>query len=338
MAKGQNQKLKLLYLAKILAERTDEEHGIGMAEILAGLKAYGITAERKAIYDDLENLRSFGMDIVTNPSGRYHQYYLASRNFDLAELKMLVDCVQSAKFLTERKSQELIKKLESLTSSHGARQLQRQVYITGRVKTMNKSVFYNVDAIQSAIGANAQIRFQYYRWNEKKQMELRHNGAYYQVSPWCLLWDNEYYYMVAYDACEAKIKHFRVDKMLGISQLADRREGQQQFAARDTAAYTKRLFGMFDGEVRKVTLELENGMAGILLDRFGQDIMMVKQDEKHVRAVVEVAVSNQFFGWIMSLGAGIRIAGPEDVVEKMREQVRRMQETYFCGASEYFVK
>lgn len=329
MAKGPNQKLKLLYLAKLLAERTDEEHGISMAEILAGLASYGVAAERKSIYDDLENLRSFGMDIVANQSGRNHTYYLASRNFDLAELKMLVDCVQSAKFLTEQKSQELIKKLENLTSSHEAKQLQRQVYIAGRVKTMNKSVFYHVDAIQSAISANAQIRFRYYRWNEKKQMELRHGGAYYQVSPWCLLWDNEYYYMVAYDAGEEKIKHFRVDKMLDISQLEDQRQGQDQFAARDTAAYTKRMFGMFGGEVRKVTLELENGMAGILLDRFGQDIMMMKQDESHVRTVVEVAVSNQFLGWVMSLGAGIRIVGPEDVVENMKEQIRRMQETYF---------
>jgi predicted DNA-binding transcriptional regulator YafY len=328
MAKGPNQKLKLLYLAKIFMEQTDEDHGLTMAEILSGLSSYGVSAERKSIYDDLENLRTFGMDIVTDFTHGHHCYYLASRNFDLAELKMLVDCVQSARFLTTRKSQELIKKLESLTSSHQAKNLQRQVYITGRVKTMNTSVFYNVDAIQSAISANRQIRFQYFQWNEKKEMELRHAGAYYQVSPWSLLWDNEYYYLVAYDEKEDKIKHFRVDKMLRISQTAEARTGQKQYDSRDTAAYTRRMFGMFQGEVRKVTLEFENRMSGIVLDRFGQDILMMKQDETHTRTVVEVAVSNLFFGWIMSLGGGIRIVAPEDVVDGMREQIHRMEEIY----------
>ncbi|MGN0564187.1 MAG: helix-turn-helix transcriptional regulator, partial [Candidatus Heritagella sp.] len=199
MAKGSNQKPKLLYLAKIFAEYTDEEHGLSMQEIIARLNQYEINADRKTLYLDFEELRHFGLDIVSEQKGRNVYYFLASRDFELPELKLLVDCVQSSKFITERKSRELIKKLESLVSKHNASQLQRQVILSGRVKAMNESIYYSVDTIHNAINGDKQIRFQYFQWNVKKEMELRHHGAWYQISPWALVWDDEYYYLIGYD-------------------------------------------------------------------------------------------------------------------------------------------
>ncbi len=208
MAKGTNQKLKLLYLMKILLEKTDEIHNITMPEILSSLDKYDVTAERKSIYDDLEALRVFGMDIIGEQRNKTYYYRVGKRDFELAELKLLVDAVQSSKFITARKTNDLIKKIEGLASKYEASQLQRQVYVTERIKTMNESIYYNVDKIHAAIGSNVKIKFQYFQWNVDKKMELRKNGEIYCISPWALSWDNENYYMIGYD-CEAGIiKHY----------------------------------------------------------------------------------------------------------------------------------
>ena len=217
MAQSENQRLKLLYLVKIFFEQTDDDHGLSLKEIACRLNGYSITADRKTLYSDFELLRHFGFDIVSVQQGRDFLYHIGKRRFELPELKLLVDSVQSAKFLTEKKSNELISKLESLCSTYEAKHLHRQVFISGRIKTMNESIYYTIDVLHEAINANRQIRFHYYRWNTKKKMELRKNGAYYRVSPWSLMWDNEYYYLVAYDPEERMIKHYRVDKMLYLS-------------------------------------------------------------------------------------------------------------------------
>ena len=324
MRKGPNQKLKLLYLAKILSEETDDRHSLTMQDIIAALAAYGVNADRKTLYLDFDELRRFGMDIITTQVGHNHYYHLGSRDFELAELKLLVDSVQSAKFITNRKSADLIRKLSALVSNHEAKYLQRQVVISGRVKTMNESIYYNVDKLHEAIGAKSRIRFKYYQWNVKKEPELRKGGAWYYVSPWALLWDNENYYLVAYDAGDDKIKHYRVDKMLKISITGDKREGKERFGEFDLARYSRSLFGMYGGEEVRVTLDVRNDMIGVLIDRFGKDLMITKSDDNSCRTVVEVVVSRQFLGWIMALGDGVRIVGPESVVEQMREEVRRL--------------
>ena len=200
MSRGTNQKLKLIYLMKILFEKTDDEHSLTLAEILQELARYDISAERKSIYADFESLRLYGIDIISEQRNRTVYYHVGSRDFEIAELKLLVDAVQSSKFITEKKSRELIKKLEGFASKHEARQLHRQVYVQGRIKTMNESIYYNVDKIHQAIGKNVQIKFQYYQWNVNKEMELRHNGAFYHISPWELIWDDENYYLVGYDS------------------------------------------------------------------------------------------------------------------------------------------
>ena len=325
---GNKQKLKLLYLIKIFTEDTDDQHALTLPQIVEKLGAYGISAERKTLYQDFELLRDFGFDIIGQQARRNFYYHMGNRRFELPELKLLVDSVQSAKFITDKKSNALIKKLEGMVSKYEARKLQRQVIISGRIKAMNESIYYNVDKLHEAIGTDRQIRFKYFRWNIKKEMELRKDGAWYQVSPWALMWDDENYYLVGYDAEDGKIKHYRVDKMWRISVADRKREGKEQFKAFNMPRYTKSLFGMFGGEEVKVTLEAENGMVGILLDRFGKDIPVKPVDADHFRTSVVVAVSSQFLGWIMALGDGVKIIGPDKVVARMKEEIRLISQMY----------
>ena len=325
MAKG---KLKMLYLAKIFSQETDDEHGLTLPEIIGRLEGFGIQADRKTLYQDFEELRQYGYDIISEQVGRNTYYHLGAREFELPELKLLVDSVQAAKFITDRKSRELIRKLEGLVSRHQAQQLHRQVIIAGRVKAMNESIYYNIDKLHEAINGDSRIRFQYYQWNVNKDMALRRNGAFYTVSPWALTWDDENYYLVAYDAEEDRIKHYRVDKMLKISATGEPRRGKERFGAFDMAKYAKSLFGMFAGEEASVILRGDNGMVGVVIDRFGKDIPLIAVDEGHFEARVDVALSPQFFGWIMALGGGVRIAGPEPVVKRMKREIRRLGELY----------
>lgn len=319
MPRKENQKLKVLYLLKILSEKTDYDHHITMAGILSELGKYDVKAERKSIYNDIALLKEFGYDIVGEQNKNGYEYYMAMRQFELPELKLLVDSVQSAKFITERKSNELINKLETLCSSHEAKLLQRQVYVSGRVKTMNESIFSNIDQLHMAIADNKKITFQYWNWNVDKKMELRKDGAKYKVSPWGLSWDDENYYMVAYDDAEQKIKHYRVDKMLHIDILEEKREGKDSYRDIDMADYAKKTFGMFGGEEHTVTIECENCFAGVMIDRFGKDVTMVKRDTEHFAVMPKVAVSPQFIGWIIGLGDGVKITGPENVIKTIKD-------------------
>ena len=332
MAKSSNQKLKLVYLMKILLEKTDETHSITMSEIIDALQAYGIGAERKSLYDDLETLRVYGMDIIGTQEDRKYYYHVGNRQFELAELKLLVDSVQSAKFITEGKSNELIKKIEGLASQYEASQLHRQVFVNGRVKTMNESIYYNVDRIHTAIAENSRIRFRYFQWNVDKEMELRHNGAVYEVSPWALSWDDENYYLIAYDGIWGIIKHFRVDKMLNIESSGEQREGKQMFKSFNMAAYARKTFGMYGGVEEWVRIKCDNSLAGVMIDRFGKDISMTRLNEKQFVATVDVAVSRQFMAWVIGLGDGAEIIGPESVVDEMREEIKRLAGQY--GKSE----
>lgn len=328
MAKGSNQKLKLLYMAKIFMEKTDEEHGLSVQEIIKLLNQYGVNADRKTLYLDFEELRHFGMDIVSNPVGRNVYYHLTARQFELPELKLLVDSVQSSKFITERKSRELIKKLESMVSIYDARQLQRQVVLSGRVKTMNESIYYSVDTIHDAINDDRQITFQYFQWNVLKKPELRHDGAWYRISPWALVWDDEYYYLIGYDAAAGVIKHYRVDKMLHLDMTDEKREGKDVFKKLDLARYSKGLFGMYGGEELTVTLLCENNMAGAIIDRFGKDISLIREDEEHFKTHVTVSASKQFLGWVIALGKGVKIISPESLVDAMKAEAKRLAEQY----------
>lgn len=324
MSRGTKQKFKLYRLAQIMLENTDEDHYITMPEIMSALGECEITADRKSIYNDLRDLETLGIEVEGEPVGNRYHYHVVGRPFELPELKLLVDAIQSSKFITERKTNALIKKLEQLVSKYEALKLQRQVYVSGRIKTMNESIYYTVDAIHNAISENKKIRFQYFQWNVKKEMELRHNGAWYHISPWGLSWDNENYYLVGYDSAAGQIKHYRVDKMLHIRMSEEEREGKEYFKKLDMADYAKKSFGMFGGEEQRVKLLVANYLAGVIIDRFGKDVMMLPEDEDHFTVNVDVHVSNQFLGWIFSLGEGVKIVSPDEVLEQMNREITRL--------------
>lgn len=329
MSRGTNQKLKLAYLTQIMLEKTDEEHALTLAQIMKELEKRDVTAERKSLYQDFADITDkLGVEIIKEQVGRDTYYHVGSRQFELAEVKLLIDAIQSSKFITEKKSRELIKKIKSFASEHQAKQLERQVYVQGRAKTMNESIYYNVDDIHKAIAENRKITFKYYKWNIDKKLVERHGGYIFKVSPWALTWDDENYYMVAFDDQDKKIKHYRVDKMKQIGISEERREGKEAFKDFDMAAYSKMNFGMYQGDKKKVTIEFNNSMVGVFLDRFGKDITIRRISKERSCIVVDVAISYQFFGWIFSLGDGVKVTGPDEVVDEMKNAAQRFTELY----------
>ncbi len=314
MAKMPNQKLKLIYLARILRERTDDRHGLTLAEISSALGEYGISAERKSLYDDMEALKLCGMDIRT-VRDTHVRYYLASHEFTIAELRILVDAVQSAKFLTPKKSRELIRKLEGLGSRYEASALHRQVFETNRLKTENEEIFGNIAMLHQAIAENRKIGCRYFEWNAHKQRLLRRNGDEYVISPWALSWDDEFYYLVAFDSEAGIIKHFRVDKMLKVRLLDEKREGEHAFTDFDPAIYSRRVFGMYGGEAVNVQIRAENSLAGVVIDRFGTDVTILNHGD-HFVFCTKVMISPTFFSWVLGFGGKMKILSPSDVARQ----------------------
>lgn len=328
MAKGANQKLKLIYLIKIFTELTDEKHKLTMPQIITELGRYNITAERKSLYDDIEAIRGLGIGIEMSKEGKNYYYYMAHKQFELAELKLLVDAIQSSKFITKRKSEDLIKKLERYVSKYEASRLNRQIVVNGRIKTMNESIYYNVDELHEAIGENKKISFQYYMWDMNKELVPRKNGESYIVSPWALLWDDENYYLVAYDKDSDMIKHYRVDKMKKIRTLEENREGEEDFKKIKISQYQERNFGMYAGDDSRVVLKVKNNMIGVIIDRFGKDIPILKMEEGYFQTTVSVAMSSQFLGWIFALGENVQIISPSSAVEKMKDHINKVRSMY----------
>lgn len=327
MAKSSNQKLKLLYLVRFLMQYSDEEHPVSMARIIAELAKNDISAERKSIYDDIESLRSFGVDII-QVKGKNGGYYIGERDFELPELKLLVDSVQSSKFITQDKTYKLIKKIESLASIYDGQLLQRQVYVSNRVKSMNESIYYTVDVISDAIIQNKKIRYQYFEYTVSKERRFRHDGEFYEVSPFALVWNDENYYMIAWDSSASRIKHYRVDKMFKVTMTDNEREGTEEFEKVDMSAYTKTVFGMFGGQEQKVKLRFANRLAGAVIDRFGRETIIIEDGEEHFIFTVSVVVSSQFLAWVFGFGADAEIISPEEVRCEMKKQISEIAEKY----------
>ena len=318
MPKDSMHKLKLLYLADLFRSESDEDHPLTIADMTRALAAHGISAERKSLYSDIELLKQYGMDIVTVKVERANGYALVSRELEMPECKLLVDAVQSSKFITRKKSSELIAKIESLVSRYQANKLDRQVYVANRVKTMNESIYYTVDDIHTAILENRKIRFRYFDRNMRKEKVLRHDGAYYTVSPWALTWDDENYYLIAYDSAVGDIRHYRVDKMLRITATGQPRDGRDKFRDFDMAVYSSRTFGMFGGQLECVVLDCADELAGVIIDRFGQDVTIVRR-EGHFETTVNVMVSPMFLSWVVSFGGRMKILSPGTVKNAMAE-------------------
>ena len=328
MARSAYQKLKPLYIMNYLLQNSDEDHLVSMSQLIEHLAAHGIPSERKSVYDDIEALRVFGLDIVQGGSGKNAGYYIANRSFELPDLKLLVDSVQSSKFITHKKTATLIKKIETLASIHEAQLLNRQVYVKNRIKTMNESIYYNIDAIQSGISQNKKIQFKYFEYTVQKTRHYRKDGAFYVVSPFAMTWDDENYYLVAFDSQAGIIKHYRVDKMTEISSTEEDRDGLDAYQALDMAVYARKVFGMFSGEEESVQLRFENHLVGAVLDRLGQDVFIIADGDDHFTVRADVVVSPQFFAWVTGFGAAAQIIGPNDVVEKMRQHINSVAALY----------
>ena len=318
------EKLKILYLMQMLLEETDPAHPMNATQLCERMQSrYEYSYNRKTIYTDIKRLQAYGIKIAQT-KGSSFGYYVEKRDFDLAELKLLEDAVQSSKFITKEKSEDLIRKLARLTSNENAKQLQRQVFIYNRIKTDNDAIYSNVDAIHKAIQKNRQIGFKYCEWTVRKELVQKKNGAEYIVSPWALTWDDENYYMVGFENVSGKIKHYRVDKMQEIRVTEESRLGRENFKNFDLAAFARKTFGMYGGEERKITLEGENHLVGVVIDRFGTDVMIRPKDKEHFHASVTVTISSQFFGWLAGIGKGIRISWPEDVRETYKQYLQEI--------------
>ena len=327
MPRTSGQKLKILYLYRILSEQTDEDHPMTIREMIGRLSEFDIRAERKSVSEDLKGLISFGADIVEKSGPRGH-YYLASRTFDVTELQLLADAVASSQFLTERKSQALIEKLMTLTSQPAAGIIERQIYRLNYRKHANERIYYNVDAIHKAIGECREISFLYFEYTPGKKKKYRHGGERYRVVPYALCWDNENYYLIADYPRYDSISNFRVDRMESI-ELGDYREPDARRRNFQIETYTNGLFSMFGGEKVLAELAFENKLIGAVIDRFGRGVA-VQPDERagwfQIRA--DIVVSPAFWGWLFQFGNAAAVAGPDALKQQARAEIQKLAAMY----------
>lgn len=328
MPKGSKQKLKMYYLRKIMLQETDEDHSLSMAEIIEKLKKYDVSAERKTLYKDLNDLEDTGVEVFPVKDGRERRYYAVGGEFELAEVKLLVDAICASKFFSTRKSSDLIKKIGHLVSKYEARSLQRQVYLSGRVKTMNESVYYSVDAVHRAILKERKIRFLYCGWSPEKKLVPRYGGKMYEISPWALSFNDECYYMIGYDSVRGEIRHYRVDKMMRIDVTDKPRDGKDVAEQIEIGKYITQNFGMCGGEIESVRIQLPKSCCGVFIDRFGKDIEFREVDEDTLETSVTLALSETFYGWLFGLGPEITVVGSKPVVEDIAEFAGRFAEKY----------
>lgn len=326
MARSANQKKKLIILRSLLLERTDAEHTLTVKQMISALASYGISAERKSIYDDIAVLRELGMDVRTRRDGsvrgRCVGYYVAGRDFELPELKLLADAVSASKFITEKKSRELIEKLASLAGTNDRKSLNRAVYISSRSRNMNEEIYKSIDVIFDSVAEDEDISFRYFGWNAAKQKEYHRGGDYYSVSPWSLVWDDSNYYLVGYDRDSGGIRHYRVDKMENVvRKRGEKRAGSDEFNRFDIGtACEGSMFGMFGGKTETVTLRCDRSLANVMVDRFGRNITVLN-DGDTFRIHVKIVPGETFYGWVAGFGGRVRIVSPQPVADEYRRVI-----------------
>lgn len=327
MARQSHSKLKLLYLIKILWEKTDEEHPITVNEIIEQLKSYGISAERKSIYSDIELLQDFGLDIICIRE-KANQYFIGSREFQMPELKLLVDAVQSSRFITYKKSSELIKKIEKLCSIYQAKTLQRQVIVSDRIKNMNESIYYNVDVIHHAIQENKKIKFLYFDYTVDKEISFRRGGEYYIASPYALSWSDNNYYLIAYYPRYDDISNFRVDRMKNVQVMEEKREIKEEFKNFNIVDYSNKIFHMYSGKMETVELEFDFSLINVVIDRFGKDVFIYHKRGNSFCIHTDVIIGDTFLGWLFMFGDKVKVLSPESLKKRMRESAKRVLKFY----------
>lgn len=321
--RSNNQRLKLFYLLDYLLEKTDETHTVKVQEIIEHFENYyKIPVEQKTVCSDLHLLDEYGYE--TQYDGRTRGWRIIVREFDTQELQLLIDSVQASRFITQKKAKELTDKLKAKASRFDRVLLERRCYVPNRVRSMNDKIFYSLDDLHIAIANDWQITFRYFYFTPKK--ERAYYKKTYSASPYALLWSDNNYYLLAYES--GKMKHFRVDKMDGIDIVHAKREGKEVFKDMKLNERSLRMFSMFSGKVQKVKIRFSNHLANVVIDRFGRDVVMVPDDEKHFTIHTDIEVSPQFFGWLCGLGRGARILAPAEVVEEMGNYVKVIAEMY----------
>ena len=312
---------------KLLQEKTDREHPVSVKDIIQTMEAYGISVERKTVYDDIETLRTFGMKIGSR-RGKPAGFYLEERTFELPELKFLMDAVQSSKFITEKQSAALVRKLEDLASVHEAKKLKSQVFLMPGIKTLNEEIYTNIETIYDAISANRQISFRYYQWTLSRELKPKRGGERYRVSPGKMLWNNDNYYLMGLDESSGIVKHYRVDKMMDVAVEEEKRSGESVFRDFDMGRFSAETFGMFDGKETILKIRFSNELVGVVLDRFGKKAVLQRSDDTHFFLQTHIRVSGQFFGWLTGLGSGAEIVSPEKVRKEYKSFLTKILKTY----------
>lgn len=327
MPRSSNQKLKILVLADIFQKESSEEHPLTMPEIIEKMRKRGIEAERKSLYDDFDVLTNYGMEIIKVGASRNTAYYMVGSSFEAHELKLLADAVACSKFITEKKSRELIAKLGELANKYDSGELKRNVIVFDRIKNVNEQIYNNVDKIQSAISSKRKIRFLYYHYDRKKQKCYHNDGAYSEVSPYALCWRDDNYYLVGYYGKYDSVTNFRVDKMERTEVITDEKriEPPKNF---NLGEYTTNRFGMFSGEATRITLKVHNSLSSVIFDRFGKNILISNYDDEHFSVNQPVVISNVFFGWVCQFGEKIEIISPENVRNDFKDYIKNISDLY----------
>lgn len=313
-------KLRPFYVAKMLYEQTDEDHYLTIAQIMEQLERdYDINTSRGTVGDDIKVLKELGVEIEVEPSTQ-KRFYLIGRRFELPELKTLIDAVESARFIPKEKSAELVGKLGSLTSKHNTVKLVRNVDVENRIKASNEKIYYIMEALNDAINAQKKVSFQYFTYNVRKEQKLKHDGCTYVFSPYKLIWNGDYYYVVGYSEKHEGIGSFRVDRIVRCPTIleADAVQPPKDF---DLNVYLNSMFRMYNGDRKQIELVCENDLMDAIIDKFGQDVTVLANDMKSFRAIVTTATGPVFYSWVFGFGGHISIKAPDDVKDEYAKLV-----------------
>lgn len=327
MISQSRQKQKLIILSRILMNETDETHPLSVSELIAKLALNDIKAERKTIYDDIATLAETGMDIVVDKRGHSNVYYVGSRLFQDEELLVLADAVASSKFLTVKKSNELIKKLQSLTSKYSATKLKRTIYVGNRAKTFNESIYYTINSIHEAMYMDKDISFKYFEYDLEKKKRFRYNGMEYKVSPYYLIWENDCYYLVCYSKRHSNISRYRVDRMNDVTVTKSPRH-QLTVDEENIAKQLRATYNMYGGRSEIVTLQMDAKLLNVLIDKYGEGVRINPLDDKHFTVRLDVQISPTFWGWLFQFGTQAKIIAPKSVVEEAKCELAKISKMY----------
>ena len=313
------QKIKLLRIMEILRQDTDEHNQMTKAELCERLREYEITCDPRTLGKDIKLLNDQGFEVMCSFDGHERCYYIEDRSFSVPEIKILIDAVQASKFITEKKTNELIEKLAALGGSHRAEVLQNNIIYVNTRKHTNESIYYNVDIIDGAIYYNKKVKFKYFDINEEKQKVYRKNGEFYKVEPISLVYNEDNYYLVAYDPSSDLVRNYRIDRMNSVERVAEfvsKKVKEMRKGISDVAASE---FKMFSGELRDVTLRFDSSILGAVYDKFGEDIKVEKFGRSKLATTVKVQVAPPFFGWVFQFGKLMSITEPDDLINQFNE-------------------